>query len=145
MCEGSSVHRKAAAVQDKATVVQGKEIGVQNRVVVVLGRGIVVQGKAAAVQGTPIPKIRRAGLGGAAVGVDCSLVLAVVAVRGKAKAAAAEASSKAPARVRYKAGMMEQVSRRTEVGLVDSSDPTWWILVDGISLGGRLIGPENVG
>lgn len=138
MCEGSSVHRKAAAVQDKGTAVQGKEIAVQNRVAVVLGRGIVVQG-------IPIPKIHRAGLAEAAVGVDCSLVLTVVAVRGKAKAAAGEASSKAPARVRYKAGMMERMSRRTEVGLVDSSDPTWWIWVGWISSGGRLIGPENVG
>lgn len=145
MCKGSSVHRKAAAVQDKATVVQGKEIVVQSRVAVALGRGIVVQGKVAAVQGTPIPKIHRAGLAEAAVGVDCRLVLTVVAVRGKAKAAAAEASSTAPARVHCKAGMMEQVSRRTEVGLVDNSDPTWWISVGWISSGGRLIEPENVG
>lgn len=145
MCEGSSVHRKAAVVQDKVIVVRGKEIGVQDRVAVVLSREVVVQGKVAAVQGTPIPKIHRAGLAEAAVGVDCSLVLAVVAVRGKTKAAVEELSCRVPARVRYKAGMMEQVSRRTGVGLVDSSDPTWWISVGWISWGGMLIGPENVG
>jgi hypothetical protein len=129
--EGSSVHREVAAVaavQDKATEIRGKVAVavVLGRVTVVPDKEIVVQGKSAAVQGTPIPKIHRADLGVAAVEVANSLVVAVV-VRGKAMVVAEGPSSKAPVRARCKAGSFEQVSRRTEVGLVDSNDPTWWM------------------
>jgi hypothetical protein len=153
VCEGSSVHRRevaavAAAVQDRATEIRDKVavVVVLGKATVVLDKEIVDQGKGAAVQGTPIPKIHRADLGVAAVEVANSLVVAVV-VRGKAMVVAAGPSSTARVRARCKAGSFEQVSRRTEVGLVGGNDPTWWMWISddfGFSLGGWLMGPESV-
>lgn len=132
----------AAAVQDKATEIQDKVavvVLVLGRATVVLDKEIVDQGKVAAVQGTLIPKIHRADLGVAAVEVANSLVVAVV-VRGKAMVVAAGPSSTARVRACCKAGSLEQVSRHTEVGLVGSNDPTWWLLIsDDIDFPGRMV------
>lgn len=150
MYEGSSVHRRevaaAAAVQDKATEIRGKVAVVLGRATAtaVLDKEIVDRGKGAAVQGTPIPKTHRADLGVAVVEVANSLVVAVV-VRGKAMVVAAGPSSKARMRARCKAGSFEQVSRRTEVGLVGGNDPTWWIWIsdDFDSLGWMVDGTRE--
>lgn len=123
-------------LQDGAIVVQGRESTIA-RVVVQEGMAttMAVQSKevVVVVRGRAIPTIHRAGAGlGAAAVLDVHNPgpdPADSAVRGNLKVVAEEVCCRNRQVEDYKAGMVEQVSRRTEDMadiLAENSGRTWW-------------------